>query len=96
MNEKKSTIFIVQNDEDNEVFAAYQADVDLAIKNAENANRDIDFKVIGKINEPIGPKSLPLDFNENLIQWYEDTEKSKDFIKQVVVAIVNLITYKNG
>lgn len=89
---KKHFIFIVQTDA-NELLAARQIDVDNAIKDCEERNLDIDFKVIGKIAEPSGPNTLPIDFNEQLIEWYEADEKDKLFIKRTILAIVNLLTY---
>lgn len=89
---KKSSIYIVQEDETENINAAYQEQVEQEIKNAENANVDLNFKVIGKINEPNGPKSLPIDFNEDLIQWYDGEERSPEFIKKTILAIVNLIS----
>lgn len=87
---KKHFVFIIQTDT-GELFAARQSDVDNAIKEFEDHNLDIDFKVIGKIAEPSGPRTLPIDFNEQLIEWYEADEKDKAFIKRAVLAIVNFI-----
>jgi hypothetical protein len=89
--EKKSYIFIVLNDDDT-LAAGRQIDVDDAIKTAENNGQDIEFKVIGRINEPTGPNSLPMDFNEKQIEWYETDEKTPSFIKRAVLAIVNFIS----
>lgn len=88
--EKKNYIFIVQND-DGSLAAGRQIDVDNAIKDAENANEDIEFKVIGRIVEPsFGP--LPLDFDENQIEWYEEGEKEPNFIKRAILTITNFIS----
>lgn len=91
MKEKKHYVFIVQNDDD-ELVAGRQSDIDSAIRDSEESNRDIDFKVIGRIIEPAGPNTLPVDFNEKQIEWYEDGEKDAKFIKRAVLAIVNFIT----
>jgi hypothetical protein len=93
MKDKKSYIFIVQSDE-GELMAGRQSDVDDALKQAETQNEDIEFKVIGKIAEPFGKNSLPLDFDESRIEWYEEGEKDESFLKRAVVAITNLITFK--
>jgi hypothetical protein len=89
--EKKYYVFIIQND-DGSLAAGRQIDVDTAIKDAENANEDIEFKVIGRIVEPKGPRTLPMDFNEEQIEWYESDEKDAAFIKRAVNAIVNFIS----
>lgn len=88
-NPKKHFIFIIQNDQE-ELYAGRQADVDNAIKYADQVNEDINFKVIGKIAEPNGPNTLPIDFNEQLIEWFEGP-KDKAFMKRAVLAIVNFI-----
>lgn len=88
--EKKQYIFIILND-DGSLAAGKQIDVDNAIKDAENANEDIEFKVIGRISEPSNGR-LPVDFDEKQIEWYEEGEKDKTFIKRAVVAIVNFIS----
>lgn len=88
---KKSYVFIIQTD-DGDLVAARQKEVDSFIDEYEQANVDLDFKVIGKIAEPNGPFSLPLDFNESLIEWYSaDQEKGEEFMKQVTIAITKLI-----
>ena len=90
MKEKKSYVFVIQND-DGSLAAGRQIDVDTAIKNAENSNEDIEFKVIGRIVEPKGPNSLKMDFNEEQIEWYESDEKDAAFLKRAVNAIANFI-----
>jgi len=89
-NPKKSFIFIVETDE-GELFAGRQKDVDNAIKQTEKLNIDLDFKVIGKIAEPNGPFSLPIDFNESLIEWLDGESRDSIFIKRTVLAITNFI-----
>lgn len=92
MKEKKHYIFIIQND-DGSLAAGRQIDVDNTIKDAENANEDIEFKVIGRIVEPnTGSRTLPIDFDEQQIEWYEEGEKDAPFIKRAVNAIVNFIS----
>lgn len=90
MKDKKHYIYIIQTDDD-DLTAGRQIDVDSAIKDSENNNEEIDFKVIGRVLEPNGPNSLPLDFNEQSIEWYEEGEKNPKFIKRAVLAIVNFI-----
>ena len=91
MKEKKSYIFIVQNTNDDELYAARQIDIDLSLKDAEVSQEDIDFKVIGKIAEPAAHIPLPVDFNENQIEWYDKEGHSPQFIKRAVLAIINFI-----
>jgi hypothetical protein len=91
MSNTKTFIFVVQNIENDELYAGHQADIDNAIKEYEEINEDLPFKVIGKIGEPAGPNSLPLDFNEKLIQWYDEQPHEPKFIKRAVLAITNFI-----
>jgi hypothetical protein len=89
-NIKKSFIFIVR-DVDGNLQAGRQADIDNAIKECEDNDIDLDFTVIGKIAEPGGLAKLPLDFDENLIEWYVQEDRDAKFMKEAVNAITKLI-----
>lgn len=90
MKDKKHYIFIIQTDE-GDLYAGRQSDVDDALKYAELNNQDIEFKTIGQIAEPSATIKLPMDFNADNIEWFENTEKDPAFIKRAVNAIVNFI-----
>jgi len=90
-NIKKSFIFIVQTNE-GELHAGRQSDIDTAIQEVEEQGSELDFEVIAKIAEPNGPNTLPMDFNEQLIEWYKPDEKRDEkFIKKAVAAITKII-----
>lgn len=89
--QKFSYIFIIQNEDTDELFAGRQIDIDSAIKEYEVNNEDLDFSVIGKIKEPIPGKPLSMDFDEKQIEWYDKQEKSPEFIKKAVNAITQLL-----
>ena len=87
---KKTYIYIIETDE-GEIAAGHQKDIDNAIKETESLNIDLDFKVIGKIAEPNGPFSLPIDFNESLIEWLDGETRDPNFTKRRILAITNFI-----
>lgn len=91
MKEKKSFIFIIQDNNNDELFAGRQIDVDNLLRDAEQSGDEIDFKVIGKIAEPAPHIKLPMDFDEKHIEWYDKEGHSPAFIKRAVVAIINFI-----
>lgn len=88
--DKKSFIFIIQDNNNDEIFAGRQIDVDNLLRDAEVAEEEPDFKVIGKIAEP-GHRPLPIDFDEKHIEWYDKEGHSPQFIKRAIVAIINFI-----
>lgn len=87
----KSYIFIIENEEIDNLSAGRQIDIDNEIKYSEENNQDLDFKVIGRILEPNGPRSLKLDFDEKLIEWFDGEERDTIFIKKAILAITNII-----
>lgn len=91
MNNKKSYIFIAQNDETGGLFAGRQEDIDRDILYFEENGLELIFKIIAKIPEPPNQRTL-MDFDEKLIEWYDtDKEISSELIKSAIQAIATFI-----
>lgn len=85
---KDKFLFICQDDESSDIFVSTKEGVDSLIRDFEESNRDIDFKVIGRIPTT----GLTVDFNPDLIQWYEQGEKEKQLVDTTVLKIVQILT----
>lgn len=79
-------IYICQT-EDGELFADFKTGIDLQIKQSEQDDEDLNFKVIGKVKG----QHVAIDFNSANIEWYEKGEKDKAFIDKAVLQIVQFI-----
>jgi hypothetical protein len=86
---KDKYLFICQDDNDpSGISVDTKEGVDSRIKNSENHDEDIDFKVIGRIPTA----NLTIDFNASLIEWYEKGEKEKQLVDNAVIKIIQRLT----
>lgn len=82
---KNSYIFILQDDDGN-ISVGRKADIENEIQEAENDDREIDFKTIGRIQEP-----LTVDFPAHKIEWYDKEDKDQKIIDRAIMTIINFI-----
>lgn len=82
---KDKFLFICQDDDDTSgISIANKDEVDQRIREMENHDEDIDFKVIGRIPTA----NLTIDFDGRLIEWYEKDEKQKQLVDTAILKIV--------
>lgn len=86
---KDKYLFICQDDDDpSGISVTTKEGVDSRIRASEEINEDIDFKVIGRIPTT----NLTVDFNSDLIEWYNKEEKEKQLVDTAVIKIIQILT----
>lgn len=86
---KEKYLFICQDNEDpSGISVTTKNGVDSRIRASEEHDEDIDFKVIGRIPTA----NLTLDFDANMIEWYEKGEKEKQMVDNAVIKIIQILT----
>lgn len=79
-------LFIIQFDE-GEIAVAYKQDVDDMIKESEDHDHDITWKVIAKIKGT----NTRMDLTPNHIEWYEKGDKDKTLTDKVILSTIQFI-----